>query len=65
VQAFAAVVLMVALAFHWAEVGIIGLTVIVIQTALNGVIQEHHLGRAFEEALPFTALLVVFSPSSR
>jgi NhaB family Na+:H+ antiporter len=60
VQAFAAVVLMVALAFHWAEVGIIGLTVIVIQTALNGVIQEHHLGRAFEEALPFTALLVVF-----
>ena len=23
-------------------------------------IEEHHLGRAFEEALPFTALLVVF-----
>ena len=34
--------------------------VIVIQTALNGVIEEHQLGAAFEEALPFTALLVVF-----
>lgn len=60
VQSVAAVFLVVALAFHWAEVGIIGLTVIVVQTALNGVINEHQLGRAFEEALPFTALLVVF-----
>jgi NhaB family Na+:H+ antiporter len=34
--------------------------VIVIQTAFNGIIEEHQLGRAFEEALPFTALLVVF-----
>ena len=60
VQAVAAILLVVALAFHWAEVGLIGLMVIVIQTALNGVIEEHQLGRAFEEALPFTALLVVF-----
>jgi len=29
-------------------------------TSLNGVTEEHRLGRAFEEALPFTALLVVF-----
>ena len=28
--------------------------------AFNGVIEEHDLGHAFEEALPFTALLVVF-----
>jgi NhaB family Na+:H+ antiporter len=60
VQAVAAVLLVIALAFHWAEVGLIGLMVIVLQTALNGIIQEHQLGRAFEEALPFTALLVVF-----
>jgi Na+:H+ antiporter, NhaB family len=60
VQACAAALLVVALAFHWAEVGLIGLTVIVIQTAFNGIIEEHQLGRAFEEALPFTALLVVF-----
>jgi NhaB family Na+:H+ antiporter len=60
IQALAASLLVVALAFHWAEVGLIGLMVIVVQTAFNGVIEEHQLGKAFEEALPFTALLVVF-----
>ena len=60
VQAVAGVWLVIALAFHLAEVGIIGLSVIVITTAFNGIIEEHHLGEAFREALPFTALLVVF-----
>ncbi|HEY5644616.1 MAG TPA: sodium/proton antiporter NhaB [Pseudomonadales bacterium] len=60
IQALAAIALVIALAFHWAEVGLIGLMVIVIQTALNGIVEEHQLGRAFEESLPFTALLVVF-----
>lgn len=60
IQAIAAIFLVFALAFHVAEVGIIGLSIIVIQTAFNGVIEEHQLGHAFEEALPFTALLVVF-----
>jgi len=59
-QGIAALVLVVALANHWAEVGLIGLMVIVIQTAFNGVVEEHQIGHAFEEALPFTALLVVF-----
>jgi len=60
VQALVGVWLILALAFHLAEVGIIGLSVIVILTAFNGFIDEHQLGPAFEEALPFTALLVVF-----
>ncbi len=60
VQGIAAVCLVLALAFHVAEVGLIGLMVIVIQTAFNGVVDEHQIGHAFEEALPFTALLVVF-----
>ncbi len=60
VQAIAAVFLVVALGLHLAEVGLIGLAIIVIQTAMNGVIDEHRIGHAFEEALPFTALLVVF-----
>ncbi len=60
IQAVSAIFLVFALAFHVAEVGIIGLTIIVLQTAFNGVIEEHRLGHAFEEALPFTALLVVF-----
>jgi NhaB family Na+:H+ antiporter len=41
-------------------VGLIGLTVIVLATAMTGIIEEHQLGHAFSEALPFTALLVVF-----
>jgi Na+:H+ antiporter, NhaB family len=60
VQGMVAVFLVVALAFHWAAVGLIGLTVIVLATAFTGVTEEHRLGRAFHEALPFTALLVVF-----
>lgn len=60
IQGLAAVILVLALAFHIAEVGIIGLMIIVLLTAFNGVIQEARIGHAFEEALPFTALLVVF-----
>ncbi len=52
--------LIFALALHLAEVGIIGLSVIVLLTALTGVTEEHQIGHAFTEALPFTALLVVF-----
>jgi len=59
-QAAVALFLVVALAFHWAAVGLIGLAVIVLATVFTGIIEEHQLGHAFEEALPFTALLVVF-----
>ena len=60
VQGLAACVLIVALALHLAEVGLIGLLIIVLATAFNGVVEEQRLGHAFEAALPFTALLVVF-----
>src|SRR5690606_28161999 len=60
IQGIVAVILVLSLAFHVAEVGIIGLMVIVLLTSFNGVIQEARIGHAFEEALPFTALLVVF-----
>ena len=60
VQAIVAALLVIGLALHWAAVGLIGLMVIVLLTAFNGVVEEHQLGQAFEEALPFTALLVVF-----
>jgi NhaB family Na+:H+ antiporter len=60
VQAIVAILLVLALGFHWAAVGLIGLGVIVLATAFCGVTEEHQLGHAFEEALPFTALLVVF-----
>lgn len=59
-QGVIAILLVLALAFHVAEVGLIGLMIIVLLTAFNGIIEEHQIGHAFEEALPFTALLVVF-----
>jgi NhaB family Na+:H+ antiporter len=60
IQGLTGVWLILALAFHLAAVGIVGVSVIVLLTSLNGVIEEHRLVSAFEEALPFTALLVVF-----
>lgn len=60
VQAIAAVILVVGLALHLAEVGLIGLLVIILITSFNGVTDEHQIGKAFQEALPFTSLLVVF-----
>ena len=52
--------LIAALALHLAEVGLIGLSVIVLATTFSGVTDEHAIGKAFTEALPFTALLTVF-----
>ena len=52
--------LIIALGLHLAAVGLIGLTVIIFATVFTGVTDEHQIGHAFEEALPFTALLAVF-----
>jgi len=60
VQAICTVLLVISLGWHLAEVGVIGLMVIVLATAFNGITEEHRIGHAFEEALPFTSLLVVF-----
>ncbi len=60
VQGLSAIFLIVGLALHLAPVGLIGLAIIVLQTAFTGIISEHKIGHAFEEALPFTALLAVF-----
>ncbi|RZS92023.1 sodium/proton antiporter NhaB [Aquimarina brevivitae] len=60
VQGVSALLLIVGLALHLAPVGFIGLALIIVQTAFMGITEEHQLGKAFEEALPFTGLLVVF-----
>ena len=59
-QAITGVWLIIALGFHLADVGLVGLTVIIFATAFCGITEEHQIGHAFEEALPFTALLTVF-----
>jgi len=59
-QAVCALLLVCLLSAHVAEVGLIGLAVLVILTTLNGTCEAEPLGEAFVEALPFTGLLVVF-----
>ncbi|MCU4675343.1 sodium/proton antiporter NhaB [Catenovulum sp. 2E275] len=60
IQALIAVWLIIALALHLATVGLIGLSIIIFATSFCGVTDEHQIGRAFQESLPFTALLCVF-----
>ena len=60
VQGITGVLLIFALAFHLSAVGLIGLFIIVVQTAFNGIVEEHQIGRAFSDGLPFTALLIIF-----
>ncbi|MFW2331104.1 MAG: sodium/proton antiporter NhaB [Nitrospinota bacterium] len=60
IQGAVSLYIVIALGLHVAEVGLIGLSVIVALTALNGIIEERQIGKAFEESLPFTALLTVF-----
>ena len=60
VQGACGLLLMAGLAFHVMEVGLIGLSLLVLVTALTGINEEHRIGHAFEESLPFVSLLCVF-----
>ena len=60
VQIVVFVLLVFALAFHVAEVGLVGIALIIIVTAFTGLIHEHDLGGAFTNAMPFVILIVVF-----
>lgn len=59
-QAVVAALMVLALALHVAEIGLIGLAVIVVVSAFAGVTDEHHIAKAFLPGLPFASLLVVF-----
>lgn len=59
-QSIIGVLLVLALGLHIAEIGLIGLTILILLTAFNGITDEHQIGNAFAESLPFTSLLVVF-----
>lgn len=60
VQAVAGMLLIIGLAIHIMPVGLIGLSLLVLVTAFTGITEEHQIGRAFEESLPFVSLLVIF-----
>jgi NhaB family Na+:H+ antiporter len=59
-QAVICVGLIAGLGLHVAEVGLLGLALVVLASTMSGVTTEHQLGKAFEAGLPFTALIVVF-----
>jgi NhaB family Na+:H+ antiporter len=59
-QAVIGILMIAALSLHLAEIGLIGLAVIVLATAMTGVTDEHRLAEAFAPGLPFASLLVVF-----
>ena len=56
-QGLAAAALVAALAFHVAEVGLVGLALLVLAATMNGVTDEHRIARAFNEGMPFASLL--------
>ena len=60
VQAICGVLLVIGLGMHLMEVGLIGLSLLVLVTAMTGINEEHRIGRAFEESLPFVSLLCIF-----
>jgi len=60
VQGICGILLIVGLYLHVMEVGLVGLSLLVIITALTGVTEEHRIGKAFEESLPFVSLLCIF-----
>ncbi|MEK9868606.1 MAG: sodium/proton antiporter NhaB [Gammaproteobacteria bacterium] len=60
VQGICGVLLVIGLGMHLMEVGLIGLSLLVLVTAMTGINEEHRIGHAFEESLPFVSLLCIF-----
>lgn len=60
IQSISAVLLIYGLATHIMPVGLIGLSLLVLVTSLTGITDEHRIGKAFQESLPFVSLLVIF-----
>ena len=52
--------LILGLVFHIAEVGLIGLMVIILVAALNGVTDEGEIGNPLKTACPFTSFVCGF-----
>lgn len=59
-QAVVAVLLFLALAFHVAEIGLIGISLIIIMSSFKGLTKEHDFAEAFNNSMPFVCLLIVF-----
>ncbi|TDR23410.1 sodium/proton antiporter NhaB [Marinicella litoralis] len=60
VQGVAGLLLIIGLYLHVMQPGLIGLMLLVMVTAFTGINEEHRIGHAFEESLPFVSLLCIF-----
>jgi NhaB family Na+:H+ antiporter len=60
IQIIGGILLILSLAFSVAQVGLVGIGLIIIVTTFTGLIQEHDLGEAFNNAIPFTMLIITF-----
>ena len=59
-QAIVALLLFVALGKHMAQVGLIGIGVIIVIAAFTGITKEHDFAEPFHNAMPFATLIVIF-----
>jgi len=60
IQGISILLLILGLGFGIAEVGLVGLGIMGLITCFTGIIKEGEIGKSFEEAMPFTALLILF-----
>ena len=60
IQGVAGLLLIYGLYEHVMQPGLIGLMLLVLVTAFSGITEEHRIGHAFEESLPFVSLLCIF-----
>jgi NhaB family Na+:H+ antiporter len=60
IQIVVFLLMVIGLSLHLAEVGLIGLGIIILASSMLGETNEHEIGKAFVEGLPFASLLVVF-----
>lgn len=60
VQCLVGVLLILGLTLHVAEIGLLGISLIVVLSTFTGRIKEHDFAEAFNHAMPFVCLLVIF-----
>jgi NhaB family Na+:H+ antiporter len=59
-QGTAALLLFAALALHVAEVGLIGIALMVFMSAFKGITKEHDFAESFNHSMPFALLITIF-----
>ena len=59
-QAVVAILVVLALGFSVAEVGFVGLAVIVVISTFTGKVREHDFAEPFNNAMPFVTLITIF-----